>query len=297
MTQNLITLQRYSQNDPRWKNSILGIGKETIGNSGCLLACLASCASVYGAPGLDPNTLNLNMVKAGLFQGSLIVARLIGTVVPGMVFEPGWLSGIDQEIAAGRPVIIQVDYSSNPGIQTHYMVVIGKDAPDYLVFDPFPYPGADQISLSRSKYAEVAGSADPAKIITGVYFTSGSRQPANVPDSGVKASFPVYVIEDALALRSRPVIDDTTLIERYALGTQFTPLESDVATSQKIGVMGQWLLVSAQDGTRGYLAAWYVSKDQPGAAQGDQVSQVTIEEIVRRLSALEQWRRDVEGGE
>jgi hypothetical protein len=76
---------------------------------------------------------------------------------------------------------------------------------------------------------------------------------ATTPPAGTPT---VTVISDQLAFRSQPVIDDSNLIERIALGTQLTVL--DPQASQKIGVVGQWLMVKDASGHTGYVAAWYV---------------------------------------
>ena len=69
-----------------------------------------------------------------------------------------------------------------------------------------------------------------------------------------------------LALRSQTVIADNTLLNRYALDTQFKVLESDSAANSKIGQQNQWLAVQAPDGVQGYTAAWLLSKTKSTAA-------------------------------
>jgi hypothetical protein len=277
----ILTITQFSQNDPKWKSTLLGFDKSsTIGGYGCLLTSLAMVASDYGATGLTPAALNDKMKAAGGFeQGTAyLIGGLIGSVVPGMSVEyhpahgvPAPLSEIDAALAEGQPVIIEVDWSPNPGLQTHYMVVYAKDGNDYLVYDPYPYPSAGSpMKLSQSKYATVAGSKDPAEIITGVFFThggGGAPPPAPPPlDQGVHASFPVYTQVDDLAVRSKPIIADGTLIKRFPANTELKVLEADAATDAKLGQQDQWLAIEAPDGTQGYTAAWLVGKTPPPAA-------------------------------
>jgi uncharacterized protein YgiM (DUF1202 family) len=121
-----------------------------------------------------------------------------------------------------------------------------------------------QIKLSQSKYATLANSKDPSKIITGVFFTRGAAKidPPAPPklDKGVYASFPVFASADDLALRSQPVVADFTLLKRFPANTQFKVLEADATAGAKVGQNNIWLPVKSPDGTDGYVAAWLVSK-------------------------------------
>jgi hypothetical protein len=277
-----MTIKQFSQNDPQWKSTLLGFDKSsTIGGYGCLLTSMTMCATHYGAADLTPAILNEKMKAINGFQAgtAFIVGWLIGKVVPGMSLdyracggEPAPLAEIDANIAQGRPVIIEADYSPEKDVQTHYMLAYAKEGNDYLVYDPYPFPLANgQIKLSNSKYAQLAGSKEPSKIITGVFFTRGSAQslpPAPPPqlDKGVAASFSVYAIADDLAVRSQTIIAENTLIKRFPANAEFKILEADAAAGPKIGKQNVWLPVKAADGTQGYVAAWLVSKTKTTAA-------------------------------
>ncbi|HEY3311042.1 MAG TPA: C39 family peptidase [Anaerolineales bacterium] len=277
-----MAITQYSQTDPQWKSNLLGFDKtSTIGGYGCLLTSMAMVATGYGASGLTPAALNDKMKAINGFQAgtAYIIGWMIGNVVPGMSLDyrscpgvPAPLAEIDANLAQGRPAIIEVDWSPAAGVQTHYMVVYGKDGNDYQVYDPYPYPTTSgQIKLSNSKYAQLAGSTDPSKIINGVFFTRGNVQatpPAPPPqlDKGVYASFTVFASADDLALRSQPVIADYTLLKRYPANTEFKVLEADATSSPKIGQQNIWLPVKAPDGTQGYTAAWLVSKAKTTSA-------------------------------
>ena len=278
-----MTIKQFSQTDPQWKANLLGFDKSsTIGNYGCLLTSMAMCAAHYGASGdLTPPILNEKMKAIGGFQSgtAFIVAWMIGNIVPGMKLDyrncggsPAPIAEIDNRLAMNQPVIIEVDWSPNAGLQTHYAVAYAKEGNDYLVYDPYPFPtSSGQIKLTQSKYAQLAKSTDPARIITGVFFTSGNAGPVTPPtppvlDKGIKASFAVYASADELALRSQALIADTTLLKRYPANTQFTVLESDADANAKVGQNNQWLAVKAPDNTQGYVAAWLVGKAQNTAA-------------------------------
>ncbi len=287
-----MTIKQFSQTDPQWKATLLGFDKSSnIGTYGCLLTSLTMCATHYGAGDLTPTALNEKMKAIGGFQAgtAYIIARVIGSVVPGMSVDyrgcngsPAPLAEIDNRLAMNQPVIIEADYSPSSGLQTHYMVAYAKEGSDYLVYDPYPFPtSSGQIKLSQSKYAQLAGSKDPAKIITGVFFTNGNAGPVTPPtppvlDKGVKASFPVYASADDLAVRSQALIADSTLLKRFPANTQFTVLEADAAATPKIGQNNQWLAVKAPDGTQGYVAAWLVAKAQNSAAPAANTPPATV---------------------
>lgn len=268
-------IKQFSQTDPQWKSSPLGFDKtSTIGGFGCLLTSFTMCATHYGATALTPATLNDKMKAAGGFQAgtAYIIGGLLGSAVPGFSVDyrqahgvPAPLAEIDAALAQNRPVIAELDWSPSAGLQTHYVVLYAKEGAEYLAYDPYPYPTTSgQIKLSTSKYASVAGSKDPAKIITGVFFTRGAASIPPPPppklDKGVSASFPVYATADELALRSQTVIADYTMLRRYPVNTKFKALETDLAASAKLGQQNQWLAVKAPDGMEGYTAAWLLSK-------------------------------------
>jgi hypothetical protein len=63
---------------------------------------------------------------------------------------------------------------------------------------------------------------------------------------------------EAIALRSQPVVSDTTLIKRLPLGTEFVVLELNAEV--KIGRNDQWIKVKDPSGTEGVVAAWFVAR-------------------------------------
>ena len=69
----------------------------------------------------------------------------------------------------------------------------------------------------------------------------------------------VKTTTEDVALRTQPQVADETLIKRLPFPTELLVTESGDAPS-KIGVYNQWLQVRTLDGTKGYVAAWYVVK-------------------------------------
>lgn len=95
--------------------------------------------------------------------------------------------------------------------------------------------------------------------------------PAPVPAPPQKPSgLVVYASEEALALRTQPVISDATLIKRVPLNAEFSVLDAADQARQKIGGQNQWLKVRDIEGDEGYVAAWFVSLTRKEPALGPQ---------------------------
>ena len=289
----MASLQLFSQQDPRWKGDLLGTDKSsTIGSYGCLLTSMAMVSSAYGF-NVTPEQLNAQMRQAGGFQGAFVMPVFISKAVPGMrqvnyiecPNQPAPLAEIDSYLAAGKPVIVEVDYSPNAGIQNHWIVLTSKKGDDYIVQDPWPYPSDSKEITLVSKYG-FAGK--PVQIIQAALWMEGSSAPAAPQpalNTSVTASFPVYAMADDLAIRSQPLAIDSTLIKRVPMNTQFTPLASDADAKAKVGQMNQWLPVKAADGTQGYVAAWYLSLQKQAPPSAPVTKPLPINAVVVKTTA------------
>ncbi|MGE5249616.1 MAG: C39 family peptidase [Bacteroidota bacterium] len=265
----MAALMQFSQQDPRWKGKLLGTDRQsTIGSYGCLLTSMSMVCSAHGFD-VTPDQLNDEMRDAGGFQGAFVMPVYIGKAVPGMrqanyiecPTQPAPLAEIDSYLAAGKPVIVEVDYSPSAGVQNHWIVLTQKQGDDYVIQDPWPYPSDTQQTSLTAKYG-FAGK--PAQIIQAALWLDGpagqtiTAAPPKL-DTGTHASFKVYATADDLAIRSQTLATDATLIKRVPMNTEFTPLVADADAKARLGVMNQWLPVLAADGTQGYVAAWYLS--------------------------------------
>ncbi|HJW84722.1 MAG TPA: SH3 domain-containing protein [Anaerolineae bacterium] len=280
----MFEFERYSQTDPRWKNVRLGFDNEsTIGGFGCLLTCVTMAATGFGYAE-TPASLNEKLKALGPnvgFMSAMLVWGGIARALPGVTLRrlvdcdnpPAPLADIDAALAAGFPVIVEVDYENKPGYQYHWLILYGKKDGDYLLQDPYPYPAsAQETLLTQSRYA-FAGAPD--RIITGAAFLEGpirkaapppaESEPAE-PASGRASRKKVYVIEADLALRSSPNVEANNLIKRLPLMTELSSLEPADQTRGKIGVVGQWLKVREPNGDKGYVAAWYLAADRQALA-------------------------------
>src|SRR4030067_635192 len=148
---SVLEFRVYSQNDPIWKNKLLGFSQDlTIGKYGCLLTCLSMVSSGYGYE-VDPASLNDKLVALGPnagFQGALVIPASLPRVLPRMIYKnfywcresPAPMLKITSAVAEGKTVIIELDYSPAAGLQNHWIVLYKKMGDDFLLRDPYPYP-------------------------------------------------------------------------------------------------------------------------------------------------------------
>ncbi|HLO17290.1 MAG TPA: SH3 domain-containing protein [Anaerolineales bacterium] len=272
----------YSQQDPQWKNDILGFGEsgDTIGYIGCALTSVSMLLSGHGYAE-TPKTLNQKLKNVKGFAGASIYWGAVSQVYPHVTVKSNIscstseapLNLIDAAIAAGQPAVVQVDYSNSPGIQTHWVMVYGKMADDYLMLDPWPYQtDVTKPDLLMKRYAqgnplkraishvilyEAYGSGGPI-------VTSPAGQPTTTSTSTGGASARV---KDSVTwgLNIRSSVDTSSLanvVTTVPAGTQLTLLELDGAS--KIGAINQWVRVRTSQGQEGFAAAWYL-ENIPGA--------------------------------
>jgi hypothetical protein len=273
------------QNDPLWKDKPLGLSTDsTIGLFGCLLTSLAMVANAYGADE-TPDTLNEKMKSVQGFQGPWVRAFMIKSVVPGVSYArnvecydsvPAPLADIDNWLAAGKPVIVEVDYSPDPGVQNHWIVICGKQGDDYTIRDPWKSAKGEQTLKQRYGFA-----GDVAQLINNVIFLDGkpvsgavtgalpkATQPAApapkpaAPAPTASASASGLVVQgtvDALTLRSSPQIVNNNVIKYLPANSKLLVLEPEAAAKPKIGAQNQWLKVRDIEGKEGHVAAWLVT--------------------------------------
>ncbi len=162
MAFNLVYL---SQQDPQWKNDVLGFAsdpKDTIGYVGCALTSVSMLLSGYGFPE-TPQSLNQKLKAKQGFVDSGIRWDVVNQIHPDVRLQSNVrcessdapLGQIDSALNAGQPVIVRVDASPNPGLQWHYVLVYARQGDDYLMLDPWPYrPGTDKPDLLMKRYSQ-----------------------------------------------------------------------------------------------------------------------------------------------
>ena len=272
--------QNLYQNDEKWKNLKLGNSTETIGSWGCLLTSVTMMLNGIGY-NETPDTVNEKMKKAGGFQGALFIPGYLPYIWPNAAYRdmqpcetsPAPIAQIDAAIAAGKPVILQVDWNKQVGIQTHFVLVKEKKGNDYVLYDPYKYGGdsPEKEVLLTARY-KFNGATIESEISAVLWFDSYSSAPPEPPKM-TKVPVPadkylLYACEDDLALRADPSVGGY-LWKRMVMGTELICLEPRATAKAKIGVNGQWINVQDPKADQGYVAAWYVSdtKNQPTPAQ------------------------------
>ncbi len=260
----------YYQNDPLWKDKPLGFSTEKIGSWGCLLTSITMMLNGLGYTE-TPDTVNEKMKAAGGFQEAFFVPSVLPYVFPNVSYRgfqpcensPAPLAQIDAALNAGKPVILQVDWNKQAGIQTHYVLAKERVGNDYSLYDPYKYSGdgPDKPVLLTQRYKYNGATLETE--ISGVFWFDGNIPPA--PPEKKKVPLPaekfvVYAIEDDLALRDQPDRSGY-LWKRLPAGTELISVEAKATAQAKIGQQ-QWLQVQDPTGDQGYVAAWYVSTDK-----------------------------------
>ncbi|MBK8984723.1 MAG: C39 family peptidase [Chloroflexi bacterium] len=177
-----------SQRDARWADKRLGhVGSNhTIGKWGCLLTCFTMVANVYGRQ-VTPAQLNDTMVRQGGFiDVNLTKWNALTDVYTDMIYggklpsNPEVIQSIDASLAEGRPVTVQVDFTSDTPYtdnDQHWVLIVGKDGDDYRINDPWLLP-AQEASL-KERYGR-AGRPLWEAILAAIFYRSTKGNPAPI---------------------------------------------------------------------------------------------------------------------
>ena len=283
----------YSQQDPQWKEDILGFGDpgDTIGYVGCALTSTAMLISGHGFSE-TPKTLNQKLKDVGGFASAGIRWSSVSQIHPQVTVKSNVscintdapLAQIDASIAAGQPVIVMVDSTPAAGLLTHWVVLYAKEGSDYLMLDPWPYQtDVNKKTFLMPRYSQ----GSPLRrsimhvIIYECYNASGgiaqpgsstpttSTPPQSQPTTGTPARGGPYarVKSDVTwGLNIRSSIDTSSpanIVVTIPPGSILTLIEPDGAS--KVGAINQWVRVRNETGHEGFSAAWYLEKWQPAA--------------------------------
>jgi hypothetical protein len=286
MAFNLVYL---SQQDPQWKNDVLGFAsdpKDTIGYVGCALTSVSMLLSGYGFQE-TPQSLNQKLKAKQGFVDSGIRWDVVSQVHPEVKLQSNIrcetsdapLGQIDAALNAGQPVVVRVDASPNPGLQWHYVLVYARQGEDYLMLDPWPYrPGTNKPDFLMQRYSQgqplrraiqhvlfysVTGGGGP--IVTPSSATTSTptpTQPVPAPSTtgGVYARVMDSVTWGLNVRSSKDTSSQANILIAVPAGTQLLLL--DPGEAAKIGQAGQWIHVREPGGKEGFVATQYVEKVQ-----------------------------------
>lgn len=261
-------LVHYSQRDPRWKDKKLGNSSSTLGYFGCAVGSVAMLLSGHGYKE-DPDSLNEKLKKSGGFMGAAIVWAAVNNIYPRVRFSnlvicrdsDAPIDAIGNSIRAGQPVLLEVDYSPQAGLQTHWVVAYQKLGKDFLILDPYPHPteeGKDVSLIERFSHGK-----ELKRTITAVvwYDVQPAIAPPAQPEPLDPSAFYIQVVGGlaypGLRLRSGPTTASDTLAYE-ASGTRLRVLEAENVARPKVGIFNQWIRVRDRESREGYVAAWYV---------------------------------------
>jgi len=276
-----------SQQDPQWKNDLLGFGDpgDTLGMYGCALTSVAMLVSGHGYSE-TPKTLNEKLKAANGFVSSGIRWDVVSKVHPQITLKEqifcentdAPLAKIDAALAAGQPVVVRVDSSPAPGLQWHYVMVYARKGNDYLMLDPYPYqPGTAKEDLLMARYSRgnplqrsiqqiliYQCSTAGGTISTPTTSTPTTNTPPSTPTTGTSlGSGPRarVMAEVTWGLNVRSSTDTSSmanLVVNVPAGTELALTEANAES--KLGINGQWVRVRTAQGQEGFAAAWYLEK-------------------------------------
>ena len=279
--------QNLYQNDEKWKNTRLGNSSETIGSWGCLLTSVTMLLNGIGY-NETPETVNEKMKKAGGFQGALFMPSVVPYIWANCVYRDMQpcessvrpIAQIDAAVAAGKPVILQVDWSKQAGTQTHFVLVKEKKGNDYVLYDPYKYsgdgPGKEVLLTSRYRYNGAKLESEITAVLWFDCYGTVLPDPPKMNKVPLPAErYSLYAAEDDLALRAEPSLNGY-LWKRMLMGTELISLEGKATAKPKLGVNGQWIWVQDPNGDQGYVAAWYVSETRGGPSTSTGTSSTNL---------------------
>jgi hypothetical protein len=281
----------YSQQDPKWKQDVLGFGspQDTIGYVGCALTSAAMLLSGHGFAE-TPKTLNKKLQSIKGFYSAGIVWGAVSQLYPQITVKSNIscqkadapLGLIDASIKAGQPVIVMVDSTPADGLLTHWVVLYAKEGSDYLMLDPWPYqtdvakktylmPRYSQGNTLKRSIMHIIiyenFSADGRIAQPGISSTTGTDQTPPLAGPVITSSASARVKADVTwGLNIRSSIDTSSknnIVAVAPAGSALSIIESDGAS--KIGAINQWVRVRSEKGQEGFAAAWYLEKIQTAA--------------------------------
>jgi hypothetical protein len=184
----LLNIPPLAQRDPKWKDIQLGTSSVTIGGYGCLITCASMMCRYFGID-IDPAGMNAWLKANNGYQNSNwfvwgSLNKLDNRISFGYRYQYAALDKIDAELAAGRPVIINVDMvPGTPVMDEHWVLIVGKVDGSYIINDPW--------SGKQGKFEDTYGSPSKGVYIVCTYKFAGT--PAPLPPDEPEPPAPIEV--------------------------------------------------------------------------------------------------------
>lgn len=133
----------YNQRDSQWGGQALG--SYSLASDGCLVTSMAMVYTHMGRRGVTPATINANAGNFAAYER----AWLKKTITADGMTTTRISNDIDNELSAGRPVVVGISYDGGP-YADHFLVLISGSGGNYMMNDPYT-PNGHNISF-RGRY-------------------------------------------------------------------------------------------------------------------------------------------------
>jgi hypothetical protein len=214
-----------------------------------------------------PGTLNQKLRNVGGYVNQAIVWAAVGTIYPqlkctGLTIcgsSPAPLSQINSSLNSGQPAIVEVDFSPASGLQTHWVLLYRALGNDYLMLDPWPYPGDSGEVTLMSRFGH--GNTLQRAIRAIAWYQSSVGPPAQQPgpvETDLQI-WPLASVTAGLRLHPEPRIDSPASYAEMP-GVRLNVIEDKAGALAKIGKQNQWIFIRDPLGHQGYVAAWFVEQ-------------------------------------
>ncbi|WP_395812024.1 LysM peptidoglycan-binding domain-containing protein [Archangium minus] len=176
---------KFRQGDAQWGGRALGSGS-SISAAGCAMTSTAMAISKISGKVINPGELDAYLDKNGGYSGNAINWNQAAKMAGLGAGKPGWSMGtINQQIDAGRPVVIGVDYKagSNGGSNgtDHWVTVTHRKGDTYYANDPAT---GEEIALKLQGNRLVGGPKGYKSTGELVTFSGGNPRPGTAPTGG-----------------------------------------------------------------------------------------------------------------
>lgn len=133
----MLQTNTFSQRDPRWAQKKLGNSIYTIGSQGCAITSIANLVSYFNYSD-SPDLVNDKLLKVGGFLGGLVIWNKVPLIYKRLTWVGRYYKYNNIQVAwyvYGKriPVIVHVDQSPSPGLQSHFVLYVG----DRKLVDPW----------------------------------------------------------------------------------------------------------------------------------------------------------------